>query len=133
MRALMSALMSADGRMADAGRRSVLPARQVTRIDWASTVLDGDAVIVREETPAGRWFMVHTCRGPQLACRTYGEAETRTLAYAARARAHAWYTDGRGLQLLDAGDCPVSLCMYCRVDVTSGRTSPSTGKRTHDR
>jgi hypothetical protein len=97
--------------MANAARRSVVPTRQVTCVEWASSLPDGDAVIVREETTDGRRFVVHSRRGPQFACRTYGEAEARALAYAARAQTHAWYADGRGLQLLDAGDRPRCACI----------------------
>ncbi|OFV90213.1 MAG: hypothetical protein A3G76_08050 [Acidobacteria bacterium RIFCSPLOWO2_12_FULL_65_11] len=72
-------------------------------MEWPSTLTNGDAVIVREETRAGLRFVVHSRRGPQFTCRTYAEAEARTLAYAERARGHAWYSDGCRLQLISHG------------------------------
>ena len=76
------------------------------RMEWPSSIADGDAVIVREETPDGLRFVVHSRREPQFACGTYAEAEARTLAYTDHARAHAWYTDGHTFQLLDRSARP---------------------------
>lgn len=73
-------------------------------MEWPSTLTNGDAVIVREETPAGLRFVVHSRRGPQFTCQTYAEAEGQTLAYAERARGNVWYTDGRGFRLVDRRD-----------------------------
>jgi hypothetical protein len=87
-------------------------------MEWPSTLADGDAVIIREETADGLQFVVHSRRGPQLACRTYAEAEARALAYAERARAHAWYADVRGLQLIGNGDHAFSSPTRRQVGVT---------------
>ena len=76
-------------------------------MEWPSTLVDGDALIVREEPKDGLRFVVYTHSGPQLICRTYAEAEAQACAYAERAHAHAWYADGRGLQLV-GGHRPVS-------------------------
>lgn len=75
-------------------------------MEWPSALADGDALIVREETTEGPRFVVHSRRGPQVACRTYAEAETRAFAYAERAHAQAWYGEGRGVQLLSRGERP---------------------------
>jgi hypothetical protein len=77
-------------------------------MEWPAALADGDAVIIRQETTDGPRFVVHSRRGPQLACRTYAEAEARAFAYAEQARAHAWYVDTRGLQLIGGGDRQVS-------------------------
>ena len=71
-------------------------------MEWLATIAEGDAVIVREDRPDGLRFVVHDSRGPQFACRTYAEAEARALTYTEHARAHAWYAEGRGLQLIGA-------------------------------
>jgi len=84
------------------------PARKMMRMEWPSTVADNDAVIVREETPDRVCFVVHSRRNPQFTCPTYVEAEARALAYARHANAHAWYTNGSGLQLLGSAASPVS-------------------------
>ena len=87
---------------------AIVPARKVMRMEWPSTIAEGDAVIVRDEKPDGLRFVVHGSRGPQFVCRTYAEAEDRALSYAEHAGAHAWYTDVRGLQLIGGGDRSVS-------------------------
>jgi len=84
------------------------PARKMMRMEWPSTVADDDAVIVREEMPDRVCFVVHSRRNPQFTCPTYVEAEARALAYARHANAHAWYTNGSGLQLLGSAASPVS-------------------------
>jgi hypothetical protein len=94
-------------------------------MEWPSTIADGDAVIVREETPDGLRFVVHSRRSPQFTCRTYAEAEARTLAYAEHARAYAWYADGRGLQLVGGGDRPVPSPAHRHVDVTPTPNQPT--------
>ena len=71
-------------------------------MNWPSTIADGDAVIVPEETTSGRRFVVHGSRGPQFVCRTYAEAEARALSYAEHAGARVWYADACGLQLVDS-------------------------------
>ena len=84
----------------------MVPVRKVVHMEWPSTITTDDAVIVREERPDGLRFVVQGSRGPQFACRTYAEAEARALSYAEHARAHAWYADGRGLQLVGGGGSP---------------------------
>lgn len=79
---------------------AMVPGRKVIPVKWLSMLNDGDAVIAREETPNGPRFVVHSRGGPQFMCRTYAEAEARTLAYTGRAHADAWYADGRRLQLV---------------------------------
>ena len=69
-------------------------------MEWPSPASAGDAVVIREETPAGLRFVVHGSHGPQFACHTYAEAEARALAYAEHARARVWHADGPGLQLV---------------------------------
>lgn len=69
-------------------------------MEWPWTIADADAVIVREDTPDGLRFVVHSRRAPQFVCQTYAEAEARTLAYTEEARAHTWYANGRGLHLV---------------------------------
>ena len=98
---------------------------------WPGTVADADAVIVREDSPDGTRFVVHSRREPQFTCSTYREAESRTLAYAKRARAHAWYTDGNGFQLLGDVGRPASVSFRRERDtrsrqrpVTAGAKSP---------
>lgn len=81
---------------------AMVPGRKVMPVKWLSMLNDGDAVIAREETPNGPRFVVHSRGGPQFMCRTYAEAEARTLAYTGRAHADAWYADGRRLQLVGA-------------------------------
>jgi hypothetical protein len=87
---------------------AIVPTLKVMRMEWPSTLADSDAVIVREETPDGLRFVVHSRRGPQFACRTYAEAEAQTFAYTERARGNAWYADERGLQLIGDRDRAVS-------------------------
>jgi hypothetical protein len=71
-------------------------------VQWPSNVADGDAVIVRDDTPDGLRFVVYSRRSPQFACPTYVEAETRALSYATHARTHVWYMNGRdSVQLID--------------------------------
>ena len=77
----------------------VVVARKVMRMEWPLTACAGDAVIVPQETSPGVRFVVHGRHGPQFACRSYAEAETRALSYAEHARARVWYADARGLQL----------------------------------
>lgn len=84
------------------------PGWEVMRMEWPSTVAECDAVIVRDETTAGLRFVVYSRRGPQLTYRTYAEAEARALAHAEHARAHAWYRDGSGFQLLSKTSVPIS-------------------------
>ncbi len=69
---------------------------------WPSTASEHDAVIVRDEASPKLRFVVHGSRGPQFACRSYGEAELRALSYAKHACSRVWYTNGRGLQLVDS-------------------------------
>ncbi len=88
------------------------------RMEWPSTLADDDAAIAREETTDGVRFVVHSRRGPQFACRTYAEAETRAFAYAEHARAHVWYTDKRGFQLVGGDDRPVLSSTHHPVGVT---------------
>jgi len=71
-------------------------------MDWPSTLGDGDALIVRQETADGVRFVVRSCLGPQLAYRTYAEAEACAIAHATRAHAHAWFGDGRAFQLVSS-------------------------------
>ena len=90
-------------------------------MEWPSTIAESDAVVVREETPDGPRFVVHSRREPQFMCRTYAEAEARILAYAAHARAHAWYANGRGLQLLGGPARPESPAARRGVAPTPGQ------------
>jgi hypothetical protein len=69
-------------------------------MEWPWTVAHSDAVIVREDTPDGLRFVVHSRRARQFVCDTYAEAEARTLAYAEPARVHIWYANGRSLRLV---------------------------------
>lgn len=69
-------------------------------MQWPSTLAESDALIVSNETFGRVRYVVYSCRGPQFVCRTYAEAEAHALAYAERAVAHAWYQDGRRLQLV---------------------------------
>jgi hypothetical protein len=85
---------------------------------WPSTLADSDAVIVREETADGIQYVVHGRCGPQLMCRTYAEAEARAFDYAEHARAHAWYADGRGLQLVGGNSRRLSSPTRRHVHVT---------------
>ena len=94
----------------------------VIAMEWPSTLADGDALIVREETTDGPRFVVHSRRGPQLACRTYAEAETRAMAYAERAHAQAWYRDGGGFQLISSGERPG---LVARRGAVGGTPSPT--------
>lgn len=88
------------------------------KIDWPSSIADGDAVIVKDDTPDGRRFVVYSRREPQFMCPTYAEAEAKVLAYAAHAHAHAWYANGRGgLEILS--DLPPG---------ASFETSPASGR-----
>jgi len=82
--------------------------RPVIAMEWPSPLADGDALVVRDESTDGLRFVVHTRRAPQLTCRTYAEAEARAIAYAERARAHVWYRDGRGFQLISTTSVPMS-------------------------
>lgn len=92
-------------------------------MEWPSSIGESDAVIVREETPDGLRFVVHSRREPQFTCPTYAEAEARTLAYAEHARAHAWYADGRGFQLLGGSARPASSPTRRRVDAAPMRSA----------
>lgn len=94
-------------------------------MEWPSTIADRDAVIVREKTPDGLRFVVYSRREPQFTCPTYAEAEARTLAYAEHARAHAWYADGHGVQLLGRSGGPVSSPTRRRVGVAASRDQPA--------
>lgn len=95
-----------------------------TLMEWPSTLAESDALIVREDTPDGLRFVVHSHREPQFMCPTYAEAEARTLAYATHARVHAWYADGRGgLQLLAASLPPVPSATRRRIAPAAGRLS----------
>jgi hypothetical protein len=67
---------------------------------WPEAASEDDVVIVREDVAAGRRFVVHGSRGPQLVCKSYAEAEAQALAYAEHACTHAWYIEGRRLQLV---------------------------------
>lgn len=89
-------------------------------MEWPLTVADSDVVIVREERMGELRFIVHSRRDPQFTCRTYVEAEARALSHAEQACAHAWYADGRGLQLVGSGHRPVSSPRHPhrQVDVT---------------
>ena len=79
----------------------IAPGRTVKRMEWPSTLADGDAMIVREETTDGPRFVVHSRRAPQFACRTYTEAETRAVSYARRARTQVWSKNGHDLRLVN--------------------------------
>jgi hypothetical protein len=96
------------------------------RMEWPSTIADGDAVIVREETPDGLRFVVHSRREPQFTCPTYSEAEARTLAYAEHARAHVWYANGHsGFQLVGGSTRPASSPTHRRVGAAPTPGQPS--------
>jgi len=98
-------------------------------MEWPLTVADGDAVIVREETTDGPRFVVHSRRGPQLACRTYAEAEARASAHAERTRSYAWYADGRGFQRVGNRDRAVSSPTGRQVGVTPSSKQPGTREK----
>lgn len=95
-------------RMVDRTGISQSCARKVTQMEWPLTVADRDVVIVREKVPGGQQFIVHSRRDPQFTCRTYVEAEARALSYAEQARAHVWFADAGGLQLVGTVPRPVS-------------------------
>ena len=79
-------------------------------MEWPSIASEHDAVIIRDETSPTLRFVVHGSRGPQFACRSYGEAEVRALSYAKHACSRVWYTNGHGFQLVDS---------FVRVPVSS--------------
>ena len=78
----------------------VLPQDSTTPLGWPPTLPDGDVVIVREGNGKGRCYVLHSCRGPQVRCRSYIEAELQATVYAERARANSWYRTECGLQLV---------------------------------
>jgi hypothetical protein len=69
---------------------------------WPVGASSTDVVIVREETANGPSFVVHTRNGPQLACRTFVEAERTALTHVEGSWGHAWFTDGYEMRLLFA-------------------------------
>jgi len=96
------------------------------KMEWPSSLADGDALIVREDTPDGLWFVVYSRREPQFKCSTYREAETRTLAYAEHARVHVWYANGRsGLQLVGKLPRPASSPVRRQDGVAPALSTPS--------
>jgi len=68
--------------------------------EWQHALADGDVVVVRDDAADGPRFIVYGRGNPRSSFRSYAEAEQRACADADRARAHAWYADGRGLQLI---------------------------------
>lgn len=98
-------------------------------MDWSSALADGDVVIVRDETTNGSRYVVHGRRGPQLVCRTYTEAEARSLSYAEQAGACVWYEDALGLQLVGTHGRAASPPTAPQVGMTAGSNEPGTGEK----
>ena len=98
----------------------------MTKTEWPSTIAENDAIIVREDTPDGLRFVVHSRREAQFMCRTYAEAEARTLAYTEHASVHAWYSNGRGLQLLGRLPRPTSSSARRLAGIAPAVGKPST-------
>ena len=98
-------------------------------MDWPSTLADGDVVIVRDETTNGSRYVVHGRCGPQLACRTYAEAEARSLSYAEQSRARVWYADARGLQLVGHHVRAASSPIVRQAAMTPGSKEPGIGEK----
>jgi hypothetical protein len=90
-------------------------------MQWPLTAALGDAVIVQQDAPSGRRFVVYGGSGAQLACSSYTDAEARAASYAERARASVWYVNNGQLQLV---------CSF--VDVQRIETTRSPREGDHD-
>jgi hypothetical protein len=77
-------------------------------MEWPATIASSDIVIVREDGPGGMRFVAHRRHSRHLACRTYAEAEARTLAYAEQGGHNVWYASARGLRLVARPRIPLN-------------------------